>query len=186
MGNKEENYSKRIVDDYIDSLDWRVRENSNVGFSIGGLILHNSGAITANYWLDNVYSKEISNAHKNASLHIHDLSFLGAYCAGWSLRQLIQEGLGGVEDKVCSTPATHLFTLCNQMVNFLGILQNEWAGAQAFSSFDTYLSPFIKKDCLSDKDIKQALQSFVFGINTPSRWGTQAPFSNITLGLGLS
>jgi len=177
----EDEYVKQVVEDYISSLDWRTKENSNVGFSIGGLILHNSGAITANYWLNNIYTKEISDAHRNASFHLHDLSFLGAYCAGWSLRQLIEEGLGGVTDKVCSTPATHLFTLCNQMVNFLGILQNEWAGAQAFSSFDTYLAPFIKKDNMSDKEVKQALQSFVFGVNTPSRWGTQAPFSNITL-----
>jgi ribonucleoside-triphosphate reductase len=176
----EDEYSKQIVEDYISSADWRIKENSNVGFSIGGLILHNSGALTANYWLNNIYTKEIADAHRNASFHIHDLSMLSAYCAGWSLRQLIEEGLGGVPDKVCSTPATHLSTLCNQMVNFLGIMQNEWAGAQAFSSFDTYLAPFIKKDNLTNKEIKQALQSFVFGINTPSRWGTQAPFSNIT------
>lgn len=177
----EDEYAKQIIEDYVQSTDWRIKENSNVGFSIGGLILHNSGALTANYWLNNIYTKEISDAHKNASFHIHDLSMLTAYCAGWSLRQLIEEGLGGVPDKVCSTPATHLSTLCNQMVNFLGIMQNEWAGAQAFSSFDTYLAPFIKKDNLTNKEIKQALQSFVFGINTPSRWGTQAPFSNITL-----
>ncbi len=174
-------YSEQLVDDYISSSDWRTKENSNVGFSIGGLILHNSGAISANYWLNKVYTEEIAQAHKNASFHLHDLSFLGPYCAGWSLRQIIEEGLGGVTDKITSTPASHLVTLCNQMVNFLGILQNEWAGAQAFSSFDTYLAPFIKKDSLTNKEIKQALQSFVFGINTPSRWGTQAPFSNITL-----
>jgi len=174
-------YSNDIIEDYISSIDWRIKENSNVGFSIGGLILHNSGAITANYWLNNVYTNEIAEAHKNASFHIHDLSMLSGYCAGWSLRQLIEEGLGGIPDKVTSKPASHLVTLCNQMVNFLGIMQNEWAGAQAFSSFDTYLAPFIKKDKLTDKEVRQALQSFIFGVNTPSRWGTQAPFSNITL-----
>lgn len=174
-------YSNDIIEDYISSTDWRIKENSNVGFSIGGLILHNSGAITANYWLNNVYTNEIAEAHKNASFHIHDLSMLSGYCAGWSLRQLIEEGLGGIPDKVTSKPASHLVTLCNQMVNFLGIMQNEWAGAQAFSSFDTYLAPFIKKDKLADKEVRQALQSFIFGVNTPSRWGTQAPFSNITL-----
>lgn len=174
-------YSTDIVEDYISSIDWRIKENSNVGFSIGGLILHNSGAITANYWLNNVYTNEIAEAHKNASFHIHDLSMLSGYCAGWSLRQLIEDGLGGIADKVTSKPASHLVTLCNQMVNFLGIMQNEWAGAQAFSSFDTYLAPFIKKDKLADREVKQALQSFIFGVNTPSRWGTQAPFSNITL-----
>jgi len=164
-------YSNDIIEDYISSIDWRIKENSNVGFSIGGLILHNSGAITANYWLNNVYTNEIAEAHKNASFHIHDLSMLSGYCAGWSLRQLIEEGLGGIPDKVTSKPASHLVTLCNQMVNFLGIMQNEWAGAQAFSSFDTYLAPFIKKDKLTDKEVRQALQSFIFGVNTPSRWG---------------
>lgn len=179
----ETEYAKELVSSYIQNSDWRVKENSNVGFSIGGLILHNSGAIIANYWLNEVYNKEIADAHRNASFHIHDLSMLSAYCAGWSLRQLVEEGLGGVTDKITSKPAAHLSTLCNQMVNFLGIMQNEWAGAQAFSSFDTYLAPFIKKDNLTDEQIRQALQSFVFGINTPSRWGTQAPFSNITLDL---
>ena len=145
------------------------------------MILNNSGAVTANYWLNQIYDKEIADAHKNADIHIHDLSFLGGYCAGWSLKQLIKEGLGGVPGKITSAPASHLSTLCNQMVNFLGILQNEWAGAQAFSSFDTYLAPFVKVDNLSYKEVKQCIQSFVFGVNTPSRWGTQAPFSNITL-----
>ena len=172
---------KKVVDSYLKIADWRVKENSTVTYSVGGLILSNSGAITANYWLSEVYDEEIAKAHRNADIHIHDLSMLTGYCAGWSLKQLIQEGLGGVTGKISSTPASHLSTLCNQMVNFLGIMQNEWAGAQAFSSFDTYLAPFVKVDNLSYKEVKQCLQSFVFGVNTPSRWGTQAPFSNITL-----
>ena len=172
---------KNVVDKYLKVEDWRVKENSTVTYSIGGLILSNSGAITANYWLSEVYDKEIADAHRNCDFHIHDLSMLSGYCAGWNLKQLIQEGLGGVPGKITSAPASHLSTLCNQMVNFLGIMQNEWAGAQAFSSFDTYLAPFVKKDNLTYKQVKQAIQSFVFGVNTPSRWGTQAPFSNITL-----
>ena len=172
---------KNVVDSYLNVSDWRVKENSTVTYSVGGLILNNSGAITANYWLSEVYDEEIANAHKNCDFHIHDLSMLTGYCAGWSLKQLIQEGLGGVPGKITSSPAKHLSTLTNQMVNFLGIMQNEWAGAQAFSSFDTYLAPFVKVDNLSYKDVKQAIQSFVYGVNTPSRWGTQAPFTNITL-----
>ena len=172
---------KEIVDNYLKINDWRVKENSTVTYSVGGLILSNSGAITANYWLSEVYDEEIANAHRNADIHIHDLSMLTGYCAGWSLKQLIQEGLGGVVGKITSAPASHLSTLCNQMVNFLGIMQNEWAGAQAFSSFDTYLAPFVKVDNLSYREVKQCIQSFVYGVNTPSRWGTQAPFSNITL-----
>ncbi|MDD6980419.1 MAG: ribonucleoside triphosphate reductase [Clostridia bacterium] len=169
------------VNKYIQSLDWRVKENSTVTYSVGGLILSNSGAITANYWLSEIYDEEISQAHRNCDIHLHDLSMLTGYCAGWSLKQLIKEGLGGVPGKITSSPAAHLSTLCNQMVNFLGIMQNEWAGAQAFSSFDTYLAPFVKVDNLSYKEVKQCVQSFVYGVNTPSRWGTQAPFSNITL-----
>ncbi|MDR2864958.1 MAG: ribonucleoside triphosphate reductase [Spirochaetaceae bacterium] len=169
------------MDGYLDQSDWRVNENANVNYSLGGLILHNSGSITANYWLKNIYPKEIANAHQNADFHIHDLSMFSGYCAGWSLRQLIKEGLGGVPDKITSKPACHLSTLMQQAVNFLGCLQNEWAGAQAFSSFDTYIAPFVKADKLSDKEVKQCLQSFVFGVNTPSRWGSQAPFTNITL-----
>ncbi|MBO2527690.1 MAG: ribonucleoside triphosphate reductase, partial [Clostridiales bacterium] len=161
--------------------DWRVKENSTVTYSVGGLILSNSGAITANYWLSEIYDDEIANAHKNCDLHIHDMSMLTGYCAGWSLRQLIQEGLGGVPGKITSAPAKHLASLCNQMVNFLGIMQNEWAGAQAFSSFDTYLAPFVKVDNLSYDQVKKCVESFVYGVNTPSRWGTQAPFSNVTL-----
>lgn len=172
---------KNVIDNYLKINDWRVKENSTVTYSVGGLILSNSGAVTANYWLSEIYDPEISAAHRQADIHIHDLSMLTGYCAGWSLKQLIQEGLGGVVGKITSSPANHLSTLCNQMVNFLGIMQNEWAGAQAFSSFDTYLAPFIKKDNLSYKEAKQCIQSFVYGVNTPSRWGTQAPFSNITL-----
>ncbi|MCQ2471770.1 MAG: ribonucleoside triphosphate reductase [Clostridia bacterium] len=172
---------KEIVDNYLNISDWRVKENSTVTYSVGGLILSNSGAVTANYWLSEVYDEEIANAHRNADIHIHDLSMLTGYCAGWSLKQLIQEGLGGVPGKITSSPATHLSTLCNQMVNFLGIMQNEWAGAQAFSSFDTYLAPFVKADNLTYKEVKQCIQSFIYGVNTPSRWGTQSPFTNITL-----
>ena len=161
---------KMLIDKYLKIEDWRVKENSTVTYSIGGLILSNSGAVTANYWLNEIYDQEIADAHKNADIHIHDLSMLTGYCAGWSLKQLITEGLGGVEGKIKSSPARHLSTLCNQMVNFLGIMQNEWAGAQAFSSFDTYLAPFVKIDNLSYKEVKQCIQSFVYGVNTPSRW----------------
>ena len=172
---------KGLVDNYLKINDWRVKENSTVTYSVGGLILSNSGAITANYWLSEIYDDEIAAAHKSGDIHLHDLSMLTGYCAGWSLKQLIQEGLGGIPGKITSSPAGHLSTLCNQMVNFLGIMQNEWAGAQAFSSFDTYLAPFVKVDNLTQKEVKQCIQSFVYGVNTPSRWGTQAPFSNITL-----
>ena len=172
---------KKLVDDYLKVSDWRVKENSTVTYSVGGLILSNSGAITANYWLSEIYDEEIANAHRNAEMHIHDLSMLTGYCAGWSLKQLISEGLGGVTGKITSAPAKHLATLCNQMVNFLGIMQNEWAGAQAFSSFDTYLAPFVRTDNLSYTEVKHCIESFIFGVNTPSRWGTQAPFTNITL-----
>lgn len=172
---------KQLVDNYVKLTDWRVKENSTVTYSVGGLILSNSGAITANYWLSEIYDDEIANAHRGADIHIHDLSMLTGYCAGWSLKQLIQEGLGGVPGKITSAPAKHLVSLCNQMVNFLGIMQNEWAGAQAFSSFDTYLAPFVKIDNLSYYEVKNCIQSFIYGVNTPSRWGTQAPFSNITL-----
>ena len=172
---------KNVINNYLKINDWRVKENSTVTYSVGGLILSNSGAVTANYWLSEIYDKEIADAHRNADIHIHDLSMLTGYCAGWSLKQLIQEGLGGVPGKITSAPANHLSTLCNQMVNFLGIMQNEWAGAQAFSSFDTYLAPFVKKDHLTYKEVKQCIQSFIYGVNTPSRWGTQAPFTNVTL-----
>ncbi len=172
---------KEIVDSYVKVMDWRVKENSTVTYSVGGLILSNSGAITANYWLSEIYDDEIGKAHRNADIHIHDLFMLTGYCAGWSLKQLIQEGLGGIPGKISSSPAKHLSVLCNQMVNFLGIMQNEWAGAQAFSSFDTYLAPFVKVDNLDYEGVKKCIESFIYGVNTPSRWGTQAPFSNITL-----
>nr|WP_317448784.1 ribonucleoside triphosphate reductase [uncultured Sellimonas sp.] len=172
---------KELVNNYLQVNDWRVKENSTVTYSVGGLILSNSGAITANYWLSEVYDREIAEAHRNTDIHLHDLSMLTGYCAGWSLRQLIQEGLGGITGKITSAPAKHLSVLCNQMVNFLGIMQNEWAGAQAFSSFDTYLAPFVRTDHLSYTEVKKSIESFVYGVNTPSRWGTQAPFTNITL-----
>ena len=172
---------KDVVNSYVKVEDWRVKENSTVTYSVGGLILSNSGAVTANYWLSEIYDEEIANAHRNADIHLHDLSMLTGYCAGWSLKQLIQEGLGGITGKITSSPAKHLSVLCNQMVNFLGIMQNEWAGAQAFSSFDTYLAPFVKADALSYREVKKCIESFIYGVNTPSRWGTQAPFSNITL-----
>ncbi len=172
---------KEIVNSYVKVEDWRVKENSTVTYSVGGLILSNSGAVTANYWLSEIYDEEIAEAHRNADIHIHDLSMLTGYCAGWSLKQLIQEGLGGISGKITSAPAKHLSVLCNQMVNFLGIMQNEWAGAQAFSSFDTYLAPFVKVDNLTYSQVKKCIESFIYGVNTPSRWGTQAPFSNITL-----
>ena len=172
---------KEVVDSYVKVEDWRVKENSTVTYSVGGLILSNSGAVTANYWLSEIYDEEIASAHRNADIHIHDLSMLTGYCAGWSLKQLIQEGLGGITGKITSAPAKHLSVLCNQMVNFLGIMQNEWAGAQAFSSFDTYLAPFVKADHLAYSEVKKCIEAFIYGVNTPSRWGTQAPFSNITL-----
>ncbi len=172
---------KDVVNSYVKVEDWRVKENSTVTYSVGGLILSNSGAVTANYWLSEIYDTEIAEAHRNADIHIHDLSMLTGYCAGWSLKQLIMDGLGGITGKITSAPAAHLSVLCNQMVNFLGIMQNEWAGAQAFSSFDTYLAPFVKADRLSYEEVKKSIESFIYGVNTPSRWGTQAPFTNITL-----
>ena len=172
---------KEVINSYVKVEDWRVKENSTVTYSVGGLILSNSGAVTANYWLSEIYDEEIAEAHRNADIHIHDLSMLTGYCAGWSLKQLIKEGLGGIAGKITSAPAAHLSVLCNQMVNFLGIMQNEWAGAQAFSSFDTYLAPFVKVDNLSYREVKKCIEAFIYGVNTPSRWGTQAPFSNITL-----
>ena len=180
MNDKTLNYTN-LINNYLNINDWRVKENSTVTYSIGGLILSNSGAVTANYWLSEVYDETIAKLHRDADIHIHDMSMLTGYCAGWSLKQLIEEGLGGVPGKITSSPANHLSTLCNQMVNFLGIMQNEWAGAQAFSSFDTYLAPFVRVDNLSYREVKQCIQSLVYGLNTPSRWGTQAPFSNITL-----
>ena len=174
---------KDVVNSYVKVEDWRVKENSTVTYSVGGLILSNSGAVTANYWLSEIYDEEIAEAHRNADIHIHDLSMLTGYCAGWSLKQLIKEGLGGITGKITSAPARHLSVLCNQMVNFLGIMQNEWAGAQAFSSFDTYLAPFVKVDHLSYPEVKKCIEAFIYGVNTPSRWGTQAPFSHIFMDL---
>jgi ribonucleoside-triphosphate reductase len=172
---------RQIMDGYLEQSDWRVRENSNVNYSLGGLILHNSGTVTANYWLNSIYSPEISDAHRRGDMHIHDLGMFSGYCAGWSLKQLLQLGLGGVPNRISSKPPRHMSTLIAQMVNFIGVLQNEWAGAQAFSSFDTYLAPFARHDNLTYREVKQQIQSFVFGINTPSRWGSQAPFTNVTL-----
>src|SRR5690554_3442074 len=172
---------RKVVDDYVKNIDWRVKENSTVSYSVGGLILSNSGAVTANYWLSEIFDEDVANAHRNGDMHIHDLSMLTGYCAGWSLHQLISEGLGGVQGKTTSAPAKHLATLCNQMVNCLGIMQNEWAGAQAFSSFDTYLAPFVRTDNLNQDQVQKCVESFIYGVNTPSRWGTQAPFTNITL-----
>ena len=172
---------KDVVNSYVKVEDWRVKENSTVTYSVGGLILSNSGAITANYWLSEIYDAEIADAHRSGAIHLHDLSMLTGYCAGWSLKQLLLEGLGGIPGKITSSPARHLSVLCNQMVNFLGIMQNEWAGAQAFSSFDTYLAPFVRVDNLDYPSVKKCIESFIYGVNTPSRWGTQAPFSNITL-----
>jgi len=178
--NNDGNFIHNTVSTYLDKSDWRVQENSSVNFSIGGLILHNSGTVTANYWLDFIYAKEISQAHRDGDLHIHDLSMLAGYCAGWSLRQLLQEGIGGVKDRISAKPAKHFSTAIWQIINFLGTMQNEWAGAQAFSSFDTYLAPYVKKDRLSFTQVKQNIQSFIFSVNTPSRWGCQSPFSNLT------
>ena len=173
--------AKTLVENYTDKKDWRVKENSTVSYANGGLISAVSGAVIANYWLNNIYDKDIADAHRNADIHLHDLSMLTAYCAGWNLKQLIEVGLGGVSGRISSGPANHLMTLCNQMVNFIGIMQNEWAGAQAFSSFDTYLAPFVKIDNLTQDEVYQAIQSFVYGSNIPSRWGSQAPFSNVTI-----
>ena len=197
----------KTMDDYLKNLDWRINENANIGYSIGGLILKNSEKITANYWLSHIYPAEAGNIHRNGDVHIHDLGMFTGYCAGWSLRALLEEGFNGVPNKIESSPPKNLQSAVNQIVNFIGVLQNEWAGAQAFSSFDTYLAPFVhkykeevirdidtyeiafaseaaKKKYIDDKVYKyvqQNLQNFIFGMNTPSRWGTQTPFSNITL-----
>lgn len=174
---------KDVVDNYVKVEDWRVKENSTITYSVGGLILNNSGAVTANYWLTEIYDKEVSDAHLNGDIHIHDLSMLTSYSCGWSLKKLLLDGLGGITGKITASPAKHLATLCNQMVNFLGIMQNEWAASQSFSSFDTYLAPFVKADNLSYEKVKKCMEAFVFGVNTPSRWGTQAPFSHISMDL---
>jgi len=169
------------IEEYLSQSDWRVKANANQGFSLGGLILNVSGKVIANYWLNHIYSPEIGQAHRNADLHIHDLDMLAGYCAGWSLKTLLHEGLNGVPGKIESAPPKHLTSAIGQMVNFLGTLQNEWAGAQAFSSFDTYLAPYVRVDKLSFKEVKQCIQEFIYNLNVPSRWGTQTPFTNITL-----
>lgn len=172
---------EKTMDEYLDKSDWRVNANANQGYSLGGLILNTSGKIIANYWLNKIYSERVRNAHVEGDVHIHDLDMFSGYCAGWSLRQLLEEGFNGVPGKTESLPPKHLESALSQMVNFLGTLQNEWAGAQAFSSFDTYLAPYVKKDKLEYPQVKQAIQQFVFNLNVPSRWGTQTPFTNITL-----
>jgi ribonucleoside-triphosphate reductase len=168
------------IDEYLDRRDWRVNANANQDYSLGGLILNTSGKVVANYWLDEVFHPDAGRAHREGDLHIHDLDMLSGYCAGWSLRQLLAEGFGGVPGTISSTPPRHLSSACGQIVNFLGTLQNEWAGAQAFSSFDTYLAPFVRLDSLTYEQVEQTLQEFVFNLNVPSRWGTQTPFTNLT------
>ena len=168
------------MNEYLDREDWRVQANANQGYSLGGLVLNVAGKVTANYWLDEVYSEQIGRAHREADLHIHDLDMLAGYCAGWSLRSLLHEGLNGVPGRVEAGPPKHLSSALGQMVNFLGTLQNEWAGAQAFSSFDTYLAPYVRKDQLSYPQVRQAVQEFIYNLNVPSRWGTQTPFTNLT------
>ncbi len=168
------------IDEYLDRADWRVNANANQGYSLGGLILNIAGKLTANYWLERVLAPEVAIAHRQGDLHIHDLDMLSGYCAGWSLRTLLQNGFNGIPGKVESAPPRHLSSACGQIVNFLGTLQNEWAGAQAFSSFDTYLAPFVKKDGLSYADVRQCVQELIYNLNVPSRWGTQTPFTNLT------
>lgn len=168
------------INEYLDRSDWRVNANANQGYSLGGLILNVSGKVVANYWLNHVYTPEIGEAHRNGDYHIHDLDMLSGYCAGWSLRVLLTEGFNGVPNKVESKPPRHLVSAFSQMINFLGTLQNEWAGAQAFSSADTYLAPFVRIEKLTYEEVKQAMQSFIFNLNVPSRWGTQTPFTNLT------
>lgn len=168
------------MNEYLSREDWRVQANANQGYSLGGLILNVSGKVTANYWLDEVYSPAIGTAHREADLHVHDLDMLAGYCAGWSLRTLLNEGLNGIPGRVEAGPPQHLSSALGQMVNFLGTLQNEWAGAQAFSSFDTYLAPYVRKDNLSFAQVRQSVQEFIYNLNVPSRWGTQTPFTNLT------
>ncbi|MFP5337233.1 MAG: ribonucleoside triphosphate reductase [Gammaproteobacteria bacterium] len=168
------------MNEYLSRQDWRVQANANQGYSLGGLILNVSGKVTANYWLSHVYTPEIGEAHRNGDIHIHDLDMLAGYCAGWSLRTLLNEGFNGIPGRVEAGPPKHLSSALGQMVNFLGTLQNEWAGAQAFSSFDTYLAPFVRKDRLGFDEVRQAIQEFIYNLNVPSRWGTQTPFTNLT------
>ena len=170
----------RSIDEYLDRQDWRVNANANQGYSLGGLILNTSGKMIANYWLSHVYPEAIGRAHREADLHIHDLDMLSGYCAGWSLRTLLNEGLNGVPGKIESAPPRHMSSAVGQIVNFLGTLQNEWAGAQAFSSFDTYMAPFVRKDAMSYAAVRQCIQELIYNLNVPSRWGTQTPFTNLT------
>lgn len=171
---------EQTVEEYLNKQDWRVKANANQGYSMGGLILSSSGKVTANYWLDQIYPSEIARAHREADFHIHDLDMLAGYCAGWSLRTLLHEGFNGVEGKVEAGPPKHLSSAIGQIVNFLGTLQNEWAGAQAFSSFDTYLAPYVRKEGLDYVQVKQKMQELIFNLNVPSRWGSQTPFTNLT------
>ncbi|MEB2401299.1 MAG: ribonucleoside triphosphate reductase [Alcaligenaceae bacterium] len=171
---------KSSIEEYLSRADWRVNANANQGYSLGGLILNVSGKVIANYWLDHVYPPAVGAAHRNADLHIHDLDMLSGYCAGWSLRTLLNEGLNGVPGKVESGPPRHMSSAVGQIVNFLGTMQNEWAGAQAFSSFDTYMAPFIRKDRLTEREVRQYMQELIYNLNVPSRWGTQTPFTNLT------
>ncbi|MCR4296243.1 MAG: ribonucleoside triphosphate reductase, partial [Elusimicrobia bacterium] len=168
------------INEYVNRLDWRINANANQGYSLGGLVLNVSGKVVANYWLNHVYSPEMGEAHRAGDIHIHDLDMLAGYCAGWSLRTLLQEGLNGVPGKVEAGPPKHMSSAVGQIVNFLGTLQNEWAGAQAFSSFDTYMAPFIRKDKLPYKEVRQCIQELIYNLNVPSRWGTQTPFTNLT------
>lgn len=168
------------INEYLDRADWRVNANANQGYSLGGLILNVSGKVMANYWLSHVYPPEVGQAHRDGDLHIHDLDMLAGYCAGWSLRTLLIEGLNGIPGKVEAAPPRHLSSAVGQIVNFLGTLQNEWAGAQAFSSFDTYMAPFVRKDGLGYDAVRQSIQELVYNLNVPSRWGTQTPFTNLT------
>jgi len=168
------------INEYLDKLDWRVNANANQGYSLGGLILNVSGKVVANYWLNHVYPAEVGQAHRSGDIHVHDLDMLSGYCAGWSLRTFLNEGLNGVPGKVEAAPPKHFSSAVGQIVNFLGTLQNEWAGAQAFSSFDTYMAPFIRKDNLGYEDVLQCIQELIYNLNVPSRWGTQTPFTNLT------
>jgi ribonucleoside-triphosphate reductase len=168
------------MEEYLEQRDWRVNANANQGYSLGGLILNVAGKVTANYWLSNVFAPEAGQAHREGDIHIHDLDMLSGYCAGWSLRQLLTEGFNGIPGKVEATPPRHMSAAIGQIVNFLGTLQNEWAGAQAFSSFDTYMAPFIRRDAMTYADVKQAMQELIYNLNVPSRWGTQTPFTNLT------
>jgi len=168
------------ITEYLDRSDWRVNANANQGYSLGGMMLNTSGKVVANYWLSQVYPAAAGQAHRNADLHIHDLDMFAGYCAGWSLKDLLQQGFNGVPGAIAAGPAKHFSSAVGQIVNFLGTLQNEWAGAQAFSSFDTYMAPFVRLDDMTYAQVKQCMQELIFNLNVPSRWGTQTPFTNLT------